>query len=107
MDDNGEGGTDTTLTFTYTAITNQGDRVIANGGEEKLKFLLDYISMMLEYYLREGKCISQSQLARYMVSNDALDIADKVKIVLGSVRQLFMKDDFRKRYLKELSEGKR
>ncbi len=107
MSDDGAGGTSTTLTFTYKALTDKGDRVIANGGEEKLKFFLEYISTMLDYYLREGKCISRLEVARFSASSDALGLTDKAKAVLGSVRQLLMRDEFRKRYLKELAEGKR
>ena len=107
LSDNGKGGARARLEFNYKALNKAGERVIANRGKEKIRFMLRYISLMLTHYCERGQRIGLPAMAKFMLHSKALSLTDKVHCIISRLRQLLMRDPLRDLYLKELAQGLR
>lgn len=107
LEDDGAGDAQMELTFTCTALTERGERLISSNGAARIGFMLDFISMMLAHYCERGSCISSAEVARFVAQSDALSTVDTAHLAIARLRQSLARDDVRQRYFRELAAGER
>lgn len=78
--DNGKGGTEGTLDFTYNATSKKGDKLVEKNLAGKLHIMLSILNGMLQYYCETDKMIPASRLQKMIPSEQRLSIRDKVLI---------------------------
>ena len=105
--DHDSGGTLAQLDFRYTANGPLGRRVIRNRGAAKIHLMLQILTTMLRHYCEAGELVPRDRLARLTATSDALNTADRARLVINTLAMALKRDPLRQRYLTELAAGLR
>jgi len=105
--DDGSGGTRAQLDFRYTANGPLGRKVIRNRGEAKINLMLQLLATMLRHYCETGELVPRNRLARLTATSNALNTADRIRLVINALAMARKRDLLRQRYLTELAAGLR
>jgi len=105
--DDGSGGTQARLDFRYTANAPLGRKVIRNRGQAKINLMLQLLATMLRHYCETGELVPRNRLARLTATSNALNTADRIRLVINALAMARKRDPLRERYLTELAAGLR
>ncbi len=100
--DNGKGGTEGKLDFTYNAINKKGNKVVEKNLEVKINIMLSILNAMLRHYCETNEMLSFSELQKMILSEQRLSVIDKIILGLNRLAVLNMKDNDRDRFMKKL-----
>jgi len=99
LEDNGKGGTEGKLDFSYTASNKKGNKLVGKNVDGKIHIMLSVLYAMLKHYCEANEMISSSELQNMIQSNQRLSIKDKILIGLNSLARSNMKDKNRGRFM--------
>ena len=101
LDDNGKGGTEGKLDFTYNATNKKGNKLVGKNLEGKIYIMLSILNAMLQHYCETNEMLSPSGLQKMIPSEQSLSIIDKILIGLNHLARSHMKDKDRGRFMKK------
>jgi len=99
------GGTLACLDFRYSASGRQGRWVIRGRGEARIDLMLQILAGMLRHYCESGEIIPRDRIARWVMTSNALTIADRARLLINAVAMAGRRDPFRQQYLGKLGAG--
>jgi hypothetical protein len=102
FDDLGNGKTKARWQMTYTPLNKRGAKVLEKGGEEKIRFVLEALTLMIKRYVETGKCLEAAELEKLVKESPVLSTKDKIRIALNTIIAKKQNDPNRERYLKGL-----
>jgi hypothetical protein len=105
--DDGSGGTLAHLDLRYSATGRLGREVIRSRGKAKIELMLQILARMLRHYCESGDLVPRDHIARWVVTSNALTIADRVRLLINTAAMTGKRDSLRQRYLRELAAGLR
>ena len=101
LQDNGKGGTEGRLDFTFNSTNQKGNRLVAKNLEGKIQVMLALLNAMLQHYCETNEKISSSGLQRMISAEPRLSVMDKMLMGLNRLAVSNMKDKDRGRFIKE------
>jgi hypothetical protein len=101
LQDNGKGGTEGRLDFTFNATNQKGNRLVEKNREGKIYVMLALLNAMLQHYCEANEMISSSGLQRMISAEPRLSVMDKMLMGLNRLAVSNMKDKDRGRFIKE------
>ena len=101
LKDNGKGGTEGKLDFTYNATNKKGNKLVGKNLEGKIHIMLSILNAMLQHYCETNEMFSFSELQKMILSEQRLSVIDKILLGLNRLAVSNMKDKDRGRFMKE------
>ena len=101
LEDNGKGGTEGKLDFTYNAINKKGNKLVGKNLEGKIYIMLSIINAMLQHYCETNEMLSFSGLQKMILSEQGLSVIDKILLGLNRLAVSNMKDKDRGRFMRK------
>lgn len=105
LEDDGGGGTNSMLEFTYRALDDTGSALAGKALEEKIGIMLELIGLMLKTYCETGRMISFLELQKAVSAVRGLSLADKVRMSMNRLIMLHMKDEDHARFMRQFRGG--
>ena len=102
LEDNGKGGTEGKLDFTYNATDKKGNTLVGKNMEGKIHSMLLILNAMLQHYCETNELLSSSRLQKMIASEQELSVLDKILIGLNRLAVLIMRDKSRGRFMKKI-----
>jgi hypothetical protein len=101
LKDNGIGGTEGKLDFTYNATNKKGNKLVGKNLEGKIHIMLSILNAMLQHYCETNEMLSFSGLQKMILSEQRLSVIDKILLGLNRLAVSNMKDKDRGRFITE------
>ena len=101
FEDNGQGGTEGKLDFTYQATNKKGNKLVEKNLEEKIHIMLSMLNAMLRHYCETNEMLSPSELQKMVLAEQRLSVRDKALMGLNRLAISNMKDKDRSRFMKK------
>jgi hypothetical protein len=101
LKDNGEGGTEGKLDFTYQATNKKGNKLVEKDLEEEIYIMLSILNAMLQHYCETNEMLPSSDLQNLILAEQNLSIMDKIRMGLNRFAVSKMKDKDRGRFMKK------
>jgi hypothetical protein len=99
LEDNGKGGTEGKLDFTYNGINKKGNKLVGKNLEGKIHVMLSILKTMLQHYCETNEILSSSELQKMIQSEQNLSVIDKILMGLNRLAVSNMRDKDRGRFL--------
>lgn len=101
LEDNGKGGTEGKLDFTYNAINKKGNKLVGKNLEGKIHIMLSIINAVLQHYCETNEMLYFSGLQKMILSEQGLSVIDKILFGLNRLAVSNMKDKDRGRFMRK------
>jgi len=101
LKDNGEGGTEGKLDFTFGATNRRGNKLVENNLEGKIYIMLSILHAMLQHYCETNEMLPSSDLQNLILAEQSLSFMDKIRMGLNRFAVSKMKDKDRGRFMKK------
>ena len=102
FDNLGNGKTKARWQMTYTPLNKRGAKVLKKGGAEKIRFMLEVLTLMLKRYVETGKQIEAAEVEKLIKETPVLSGKDKIRMALNGIIAKKQNDPNRSRYLNGL-----
>lgn len=102
LKDNGEGGTEGKLDFTFSATNKRGNKLVEKNLEGKIHIMLSILNAMLQHYCETNEMLPSSDLQNLILAEQNLSIMDKIRMGLNRFAVSKMKDKDRGRFMKKI-----
>jgi hypothetical protein len=102
LEDNGKGGTEGKLNFTYNGINKKGNKLVGKNLEGKIHIMLSILKAMLQHYCETDEMLSPSELQKMIQSEQSLSVIDKIPMGLNRLAISNMIDKDRGRFMKKI-----
>jgi len=102
LEDNGKGGTEGKLDFTYNGINKKGNKLVGKNLKEKIHIMLSMLHAMLGHYCETNEMLSSSRLQKIILSEKRLTVIDKILLGLNRLTVSNIKDKDRGRFMKKI-----
>jgi len=101
LKDNGEGGTEGKLDFTFNATNKRGNKLVEKNLEGKIHIMLSILNAMLQHYCETNEMLPSSVLQKMISTEQNLSVMDKIRMGLNSLAVSNMRDKDRGRFMQE------
>ena len=101
LKDNGEGGTEGKLDFTFSATNKRGNKLVEKNLGGKIHIMLSILNAMLQHFCETNEMLPSSVLQNMISTEQNLSVVDKIILGLNRLAVSKMKDKDRGRFMKE------
>ena len=88
--------------MTYTPLNKRSAKMLEKGGAEKIRFMLEMLTLMLKRYVETGKLIEAAEVEKLVKETSVLSGKDKIRMALNGIIAKKQNDPNRERYLNGL-----
>lgn len=99
MEPKGPDKTQCVFELIYSPVNKKGNYFINHSGEDKIRFLISALALMLKHYSESGKLLHSNGNARLAVFLKNLTEIEKLKLLLNKIIMYFSRDRNRKMFL--------